>query len=67
MLSGKATGTNFIVFGLTRTELKPTVYLIRNEHANHYTTDAVRCRKEIVYVETIYQVNLRCNLMLSKL
>ena len=34
--------TNFIVFGLIRTRLKPTIYRTRGEHANHYTTDAVK-------------------------
>ena len=37
----EATNTNFIVFGLTRSGLKPTIYHTRGEHANHYTTDAV--------------------------
>ena len=39
--SGEATITNFIVLGLTRTELEPTIYRTRGEHANHYATDAV--------------------------
>ena len=39
--SGEATITNFIVLGLTRTELEPTIYRTRGEHANHYTTNAV--------------------------
>jgi hypothetical protein len=38
MLSRGATNTNFIVFGLTRSGLEPT----RGEHANHYTTNAVK-------------------------
>jgi hypothetical protein len=38
MLSGEATNTNFIVFGLTRSGLEPTIYCTRGEHANHYTT-----------------------------
>jgi hypothetical protein len=42
MLSGEATNTNFIVFGLTRPGLKPTIYRTRGEHANHYLTDAVK-------------------------
>jgi hypothetical protein len=42
MLSGEATSTNFIVFGLTRPGLEPTIYRTRGEHANHYTTDAVK-------------------------
>jgi hypothetical protein len=40
-LVGEATNTNFIVFGLTRPGLDPTIYHTRGEHANHYTTDAV--------------------------
>ena len=40
-LSGEATHINFIVFGLTRPGLEPTIYRTRGEHANHYTTDAV--------------------------
>jgi hypothetical protein len=41
MLSGEATNTNFIVFGLTPSGLEPTVYRTRGEHANHCTTNAV--------------------------
>jgi hypothetical protein len=37
----EATNTNFIVFGLTRSGLKPTIYRTQGENANHYTTDAV--------------------------
>ena len=33
--------TNFIVFGLNRSGLEPTIYNTRGEHANHYTTDVV--------------------------
>ena len=39
--SGEATDASFIVFGLTRPGLEHTIYRIRNEHANHYTTNAV--------------------------
>ena len=39
MLSGEATNTNFIVFGLTRWRWKPRIYSTRGEHSNHYTTD----------------------------
>jgi hypothetical protein len=42
MLSGEATNTNCIVFGLTRPGLKPTIYRTRGQHANHYATDAVK-------------------------
>ena len=41
VLSGEATQINFIVFGLTRPGLEPTIYHTRGEHANHYATDAV--------------------------
>jgi hypothetical protein len=41
VLSGEATNTNFIIFGLTRLGLNPTIYRTRGEHANHYATDAV--------------------------
>ena len=36
MLSAEATNANFIVFGLTGTDLQPTIYSTRYEHANHY-------------------------------
>jgi hypothetical protein len=35
-------GVSFIVFGLTKSELEPTIYPTRDEHDNHYTTDVVR-------------------------
>jgi hypothetical protein len=38
---GEATNTNFIVFGLIRLGLEPTIYHTRGEHASHYNTDAV--------------------------
>jgi hypothetical protein len=41
VLSGEATNTNFIIFGLTRPGIEPTIYRIRDEHATHYTTNAV--------------------------
>jgi hypothetical protein len=40
MFSGEAINTNFIVFGLTRPGIKPTIYCTQGEHANHYTTYA---------------------------
>jgi hypothetical protein len=42
VLSGKAANTNFIVFGLTRTGIKPTIYHIPGENTNDYTTDTVK-------------------------
>jgi hypothetical protein len=53
MLSGEATNTNFIVFGLTRPMIEPKIYRIRGEHANHYTTDAVI---NFWYIFHIYKV-----------
>ena len=48
VLRGDATNTNFIVFGLTRSGLEPTIYRTRDEQAYHYTTDAVNtCRHPI--------------------
>jgi hypothetical protein len=41
VLSGEATNTNFIVFGLCRSGLEPSIYRTRGQHANHYATDAV--------------------------
>ena len=40
VLSGKATNTNCIIFGLTRSRFEPAIYRTREDHANHYTTDA---------------------------
>ena len=45
MLIGEATNTNFIIFGLTQTGLEPTIYRTRNEHTNHYATDAIHTIK----------------------
>jgi hypothetical protein len=33
--------TNFLVFGLTQSGLKPMIYRTQGVHANHCTTDAV--------------------------
>jgi len=41
VLSGGATNTNFIVFCLTWSGLKSTIYHTRGEHANRNTNDAV--------------------------
>jgi hypothetical protein len=48
MFSGEATHTNFIVFGLTRLWLEPTIYHTRGEHANHYASNAV-CVFDVQY------------------
>jgi hypothetical protein len=39
VLSGEATNTNFIVFGLTRPELEPTIYQTGGKQADHYYID----------------------------
>ena len=54
MLSEEATNTNFIVFGLARTGLDPTIYRIRGEHANHYASDAVRIIRSCMDAEETY-------------
>ena len=42
MLSGEATNTNCIAFGLTQKRLQePMSYRMRCEHANHDTTDVI--------------------------
>ena len=41
MLSGEATNTKFIVFGLTRSGLESTIYRTQGEYANNNTTDEV--------------------------
>ena len=42
MLSGEATNTNFIVFGLIQSGLEPMIRsTTQGEHANHYDADAV--------------------------
>ena len=41
VLSGEATNTNFIVFGLIQSGLEPMIFRTRGDHANHYTTDAI--------------------------
>jgi hypothetical protein len=47
VLSGEATNTNFIVFGLTRSRLELTIYHTRGEHASHYTTDALSTNNQL--------------------
>jgi hypothetical protein len=37
MLSGEATNTNFIVFGLTQPGLETMIYQTQGERSNHYT------------------------------
>jgi hypothetical protein len=60
VLSGQATNTNFIVFGLTRSGLEPTIYHTRGEHANQILSNA-HMPKSCLYVfdEVIYNEFLR--------
>ena len=46
MLSGEATDTDFIVFGLIKPELQPTTYNTRGEHDNHFTTETISLFKD---------------------
>jgi hypothetical protein len=46
----EATNTNFIVFGLTRPGLEPTIYRTLCDHANHYATDAVIHQDQIMWI-----------------
>jgi hypothetical protein len=48
LLSGEATNTNFIVFGLTRPGLETTTYRNRGKHANYYSTNAVAILLKLV-------------------
>jgi len=41
LISGEATNTNSIVFGLTRSGLEHTIYRTLGEHPYHFTIDAV--------------------------
>ena len=42
MLSREAINTDFIVIGLTRLGLEPTIYHTRGDHDNQCATDAIR-------------------------
>ena len=57
VLNGEAANDNFIIFGLTRPGLEPTIYRTRSEHDNHYTTAAVRFRWN-----EWYYVSCRCTI-----
>ena len=74
-LSEKVTNTNFMIFGLTRPGLEPTIYHTRGEHANHhhYTADVVQmdwiCTKYIIQLIktqfTVYRSTETCLLLLN--
>jgi hypothetical protein len=55
VLSREEPNTNFIVFGVTRSGLKPMIDHTRGDQANHYTTDAVHPKNkttELKYITT---------------
>ena len=57
----EAANIYFIAFSLTPLGLEPTIYLTRNKHANHYTTDKVRNTDELL-VKSIAKVFKYANL-----
>ena len=60
MLNGEAINTNFIVFGLTRSGLEPTIYHTQGEHAYHYTTNAVHHHiKDDLYQVCYQEIQIR--------
>ena len=64
MLRGEAANTNFIVFGVTRPGLEPTIYCTLSEHANHYTTRD-RCGLDGRDIHTFYHIYLASEVILS--
>ena len=59
VLSGEATNTNCIVFGLTRPGLEPTIYHTRDEHTNHYAIDAEKGNKIYTTPSEQYQNSIK--------
>jgi hypothetical protein len=49
MLSEEATNTNCIVFGLTWPRPEPTIYHTGGEHENHYATDAINSKIQMLF------------------
>ena len=45
----------FIIFGLTWPGFEPTIYRARNDHTNHYTTDAIHVKRQSVS-NSLYQM-----------
>jgi hypothetical protein len=63
-LAGETTDVNFIIFGLTRSVLEPTIYHTRGEHDNLYTTDEptiYHTRGEHDNLYTIISLNVTCS------
>jgi biotin synthase-like enzyme len=59
-LSEKLQNTSFIVLSLTRPGLEPTIYHIRGEQTNHYTTNAVPVTSKIK-ITTKIELPVNCN------
>jgi hypothetical protein len=76
MLSGEATNTNFVDFGWNRSGLEPKIYRTQGEHANQYTTDAVKinifleernsCKSLLVNFEMLYILHTHTVSFLTK-
>ena len=49
MLSGEATTTSYIVFGMTQSGLEPTIYHTQGGCDNHYTTDALPSKTKQIH------------------
>jgi hypothetical protein len=67
VLYGEATNTNFIVFGLTRLGLAPTIYPTQGEQTNQYNTDVVTWlhRRLCVNLVVFYQRRKSCRVRLA--
>ena len=67
VLSGEATNTNLIVFGLTRQGLKPTIYHTRGKQTNHYTIDEILWYFMYFIVNDLYYVMKETPIVLTLL
>jgi hypothetical protein len=63
VLSREEPNTNFIVFGVTRSGLKPMIDHTRGEQANHYTTDAVHPEEQNNRVEIYHHLDGYINII----
>jgi hypothetical protein len=59
MLSGEATNTNFIDFGLTRSGIESMIYCTQGEYANYYTTDVVESDVNTAALKLVCQMKKR--------
>ena len=60
VISREATNSNYIVYGLIRPRLEPTIYRTRGEHAYHYITDVVTKKRFTGVCIIYYMLNLVC-------